>query len=150
MSMDQYLLMMRKSREEYLKERQPEAEKRVKRELVLDQVAKQENIGILPEEVEAIFRAYAQAGQPLPRSEDQIRAIALNYRREKALARLVELTTDPDPDAEVDEDETTSIENAQAAALAGEANIVEADNDVVEAEKPTTSVTDETTADVVE
>jgi trigger factor len=150
MSMDQYLLMMRKSREEYLKEREPEAEQRVKRELVLDQVAKQENISIVPEELEAIFQAYAQVGQQLPRSEEQIRAIALNYRREKALARLVELTTDPDPDAEVVEEEMASMENAQAAALAGGADIVEADSNVVEAEEPTTSVTDETPADVVE
>jgi len=116
MSMDQYLLMTRKTREEYLKDIEPEAEKRVKRELVLDQVANQKEIGILPEEVEAIFRAYEQAGQTLPRSDAQIRSIAVNYRREKAISRLIELTTDPDPIAEAE----ASIENAEVAALASE------------------------------
>ncbi len=117
MSIDQYLLMTRKTREEYLKDIEPEAEKRAKRELVLDQVANQEEIGILPEEVEAVFRAYEQAGQTLPRSEAQIRSLAVNYRREKAISRLIELTTDPDPIAEAAE---AGIENAEAAALASE------------------------------
>jgi len=124
MSIDQYLLMMKKTREEYLKDIEPDAEKRVKRELVLDQVANQEQISVLPEEVEAIFRAYEQAGQSLPRTEGQIRAIVVNYRREKTITRLVELTTDPDPAEEAAEEET-SIENAEAAALAGETVNVE-------------------------
>jgi trigger factor len=126
MSMDQYLLMMHKTREEYLKEMEPEAEKRVKRELVVDEVAKQEEIGILPEELEAVFRAYEQAGQPLGRSDAQIRAVAVNLRREKAITRLVELTTKTDNGAEGVEEKAeaseveASIENAGAAALAGE------------------------------
>src|SRR5947209_2222181 len=119
MSIDQYLLMMKKTREEYLKDIEPDAEKRVRRELVLDQVANQEQISVRSEEVEAIFRAYEQAGQSLPRTEGQIRAIVVNYRREKTITRLVELTTDPDPAEEAAEEET-SIENAEAAALAGE------------------------------
>jgi trigger factor len=102
MSMDQYLLMMRKTREEYLKELEPDAEQRVKRQLVLDAVADQEKIEVTPEELESVVRAYAQAGQNIARSEQQLRAVIINYRREKAIARLVELTTDPDPDAESD------------------------------------------------
>jgi len=104
MSLDQYLVMLRKTREEYLKELQPDAEKRVRRQLVLDEVARKEDIPVTPEELEAIYRAYAQAGQNLPRTEAQIRALAQTYRREKAITRLVELTTDPDPDAEVADD----------------------------------------------
>ena len=60
----------------------------------------QEEINVLPEEIEALFHAYAQMGQELPHTEDQIRSLMLSYRREKTLSRLVELTTDPDPDAE--------------------------------------------------
>ena len=101
MSMDQYLLMMRKTREEYLQEIQPDAEQRVKRQLVLDEVAEQEKVAVSAEELETLVRAYTQAGQNIARSEQQLRALAISYRREKAITRLVELTTDPDPDAEV-------------------------------------------------
>ena len=132
LSMDQYLMMIRKDRDEYRKELQPDAENRVKRTLVLDEVARQENIAVEAEEIEQIFRAYAQAGEELPRTEDQIRAMALSFRQEKTLSRLVELTTDPDPDAEsdVEEAEEISVENARAAALSGED--VSADNLEVE------------------
>ena len=40
LSFDQYLTMVNKSREEYLKDHRPEAEKRVKRQLVLEEVAR--------------------------------------------------------------------------------------------------------------
>ena len=101
MSMDQYLLMMRKTREEYLRELQPGAEQRVKRQLVLDAVAEQEKVEVSAEELETLVRAYTQAGQQITRSEQQLRALAISYRREKAITRLVELTAGPDPDAEV-------------------------------------------------
>ena len=160
MSMDQYLMMIRKTKEEYLKDLQPDAEKRVKRELVLDEVAKKEQIVIIPEEIEALFQAYAQAGQQLERSEAQVRTLVVNYRREKAITRLLELTTDPDPDAEEDgAEEETSIENAEAAALAGGDTVTEA----VESEEPelardeitataevVTPATTDSNADVVE
>jgi trigger factor len=130
MSMEQYLMLMRKTPEEYKKELEPEAEQRVKRELVLDALASSEDVSVTPEELEAVFRAYAQAGQPLQATEGQIRALMVSYRREKALTRLIELTTDPDPEteleAEADEateadtvDEEASIANALAAAELG-------------------------------
>ncbi len=132
MSMDQYLMMIRKDRDEYRKDLQPDAENRVKRTLVLDEVARQENIAVEAGEIEQIFRAYAQAGEELPRTEDQIRALALSFRQEKTLSRLVELTTDPDPDAEgyVEDAEEVSEDNARAAALSGED--ISADNLEVE------------------
>ncbi len=119
LTLDQYLMMTRQSREEYLETLKPDAEKRAKRQLVLDEVANQESITVGADEIEALFRAYEQAGQHLSRNEGQIRALAVSYRREKAITRLVELTTDPDPDApnEVTETEEVSAENAQAAAL---------------------------------
>ncbi|HEY5002223.1 MAG TPA: trigger factor [Ktedonobacteraceae bacterium] len=122
LSMDQYLMMVRKNREEYRTELRPDAENRVKRTLVLDEVARQEEITVSAEDLEQIYRAYAQAGEELPRTENQLRALAISYRQEKTLSRLVELTTDPDPDAEsyVEEAEEVSEEKARAAALSGE------------------------------
>lgn len=156
MSVEQYLTLVKKTREEYLKDIEPEAEKRVRRELILDAVAKQEQIGIVPEEIEAIFRAYAQAGQELDRSEAQIRALVVNYRREKAISKLVELMTDPDPADEVTaidtiEDEEASITNAEAAALASDSVVADSDNtEGVDTEVSPAPVTDDTTNNVVE
>jgi trigger factor len=118
LSLDQYLKMTRQSREEYLESLKPDAEKRAKRQLVLDEVADKEEVNVAPEEIEALLRAYEQAGQALPRTEGQIRALAISYRREKALTKLVELTTDPDPDtiSEEAETEAASAENAVTAA----------------------------------
>jgi trigger factor len=127
MSMDQYLMLLKKSREEYLKELEPEAEKRVKRQLVLDEVIKKEEISVAPEEVEALFRAYAQMGQRLPQTEGQIRALAQSLLREKAITRLVELTTEPESesgDQEVNP-EAQSIASAEAPAIASEGEAVE-------------------------
>src|SRR5205807_5388229 len=160
MSLDQYLLMVRKTREEYLKEIQPEAEKRVKRELVLDAVAKKENIEVLPEELEGLLRLYVQAGQEVS-SEAQMRALAVTYRREKAIKRLLELTTDPDPDAEsvTGENEESSIANAEAAVLAGEPVLTDTTDttgtqaevvEIEEPEVPPAPAAGETIADVVE
>lgn len=121
MSMDQYLMLLKQSREEYLKELEPEAEKRVKRQLVLNEVVKKEEISVTPEEVEALFRAYAQMGQRLPQTEGQIRAVTQSLLREKAITRLVELTTEPEA-ASGDEEaiaEAQSIASAGEAALAG-------------------------------
>jgi len=153
MSMDQYLMMIRKSRAEYLQDIQPEAENRVKRELVLDAVANKEEVAVSPEEIEGVFSFYAQTGQKLERSDAQIRALAVAYRREKAITRLVELTTDPDPDAETVVEEDASIENAEAAALVGETPMAYTEDETVESEgsqETTTPMTGETTADVVE
>jgi trigger factor len=125
MSMDQYLMLMRKSREDFLTEMQPEAENRVKRQLVLDAVREKEKVEVSPEEIESVFRAYAQMGQNLPQTEEQIRALANSLLREKTVTKLVELTTDPDPDEEIEvqAEEEASIGNAEAAALTGEEDV---------------------------
>jgi len=122
LSVDQYLKMIRKTRTEYLDEIRPQAEQRIKRQLVLDAVAREENIVATPEEIEALFQLYAQVGQELPHSDAQIRALTASYQREKAISRLIELTTDPDPDEEIEEEvaEEASVANAEAAALASE------------------------------
>lgn len=125
MSMDQYLMLMRKSREDFLAEMEPEAENRVKRQLVLDAVREKEEVEVTPEEIESVFRAYAQMGQNLPQTEEQIRALANSLRREKTVTKLVELTTDPDPDEEIEAqaEEEASVANAEAAALTGEEDV---------------------------
>ena len=166
MSLDQYLMMVRKTREEYLKDIQPDAEEQVKRELVLDAVVSKEHIEILPEELNGLLQFYAQAGQELA-SDAQTRALAVTYLREKAINRLLELTTDPDPDAEtsVEENEETAIANAEAAVVAGESveagepvladttNTTDTEAKSVEIEEPVVNPAPEageTIADVVE
>jgi trigger factor len=117
---EQYLKMIGKTRAEYTEEVRPDAEKRVKRRLLLDEIAQREEIAVQPEEVEALFNAYAQMGQKLPETEEQVLSVMVSYRREKALNRLAELTTDPDPDAESEAGSEVSVASAEAAALVGE------------------------------
>ncbi len=128
-SLDQYLMMMRKSREEYLQEVRPEAEKRVKQQLILDALMKEEKIQVSPEEVEALYNAYAQMGQTLPRTDTQIRSLALSLLREKTISRLVDIVAGPDPEAEPEAQEAAEdgIANAEAAAIAIDAAVAEAE-----------------------
>jgi len=128
MSLDQYFMLTKKTREEYLQDVRPDAETRVKQQRVLDEVAREEKISVSPEELEAVYRAYAQAGQTLARSEEQIRSMLFAYRREKTITLLVDLIAGPDPDKSSEEEELSS-ENAEAAAavadtLTGETDIV--------------------------
>jgi trigger factor len=154
MSLDQYLTMTRKSHDEYVEEMKPDAEKSIKRQLVLDEIAQRENINVTPEEIEGLFALYSQAGQQLPRTEDQIRSLASSYRREKTLQRLTEIIAGPDPDSEdVDEevvseqDEEATLTNAEAAALESEAAAVEAHS---EDEASATATAGEPKAETVE
>lgn len=122
MSLDQYFMLTKKTREAYLQDVRPDAETRVKRQLVLDEVAQAEEISVAPEELESLYRAYAQAGQQLDRSEEQIRSLLFAYRREKTITKLVDLIAGPDPEERSANEQ--SIENAEAAALAGEPDVV--------------------------
>jgi trigger factor len=119
-SSEQYLKMIGKSREEYNEEVRPDAALRVQRRLVLDEVARREQISVQAEEIEMLFNAYAQMGQKLPETEEQVRSLMVSYRLEKAFRRLLELTTDPDPDTESEAEAEASVSSAEAAALAGE------------------------------
>jgi trigger factor len=129
MSMDQYLMLLKKSRQDYRKELEPDAEMRVKRRLVLDEVTKKEELSVTPEEVEALFRAYSQMGQNLPQTDEQIRALAVSLLREKAITKLVELTTEPEAGSGEEElkAEVQSIAGAEASALASEEEAAEED-----------------------
>ena len=112
-------MLTKKTREEYLQDVRPDAETRVKQQLVLDEVAKEEKISVSPEELEAVYRAYAQAEQTLARSEEQIRSLLFSYRREKTITLLVDLIAGPDPDKSSEEE--VSSENAEAAAAVADA-----------------------------
>ena len=135
-NMDQYLTMAKKTQAQYREEQRPQAEKRVKQQLVLEEIAKQENVTVDPAEIQSLFDLYEQMGQKLPQTQEQIRALLISLRREKAISRLIELTTDPDPDDEQNEEviaETDAVANAEAAALAGdttESQIAEAEEEV--------------------
>lgn len=98
MSLDQYLMLVKKSQQEYEESLKPDAEWRVKQQLVFAEVGKKEEIKVSVEEIEQLFNLYAQMGQPLPKTEEQVRGIANSMQREKTITRLLELTTDPDPD----------------------------------------------------
>jgi len=138
LSMDQYLKMVQKSRKDYLQEIRPDAEKRIKRELVLEEIARSETITVEPDELESLLNAYARMGHQIPHSEDRLRALALSYRQEKALSRLVELTTDPDPDAEVEAEaeaeSEANIVDVQAGVLAEEEGETETEASVANAQ----------------
>lgn len=144
LNLDQYLQLVKKTHEEYHEELRPDAENRVKRQLVLEEVARQENIQVEPSEIEALFNAYAQMGQPLPQTQEQIRALMINFRREKALSRLIELTTDAaeDEKAEATVEEDTAMANAGAAALAGESEV---EGKITEAEDSSVATSDRNT-----
>ena len=138
-SAEQYLKIIGKTREEYTELVRPDAEKRIKQRLVLDELALREQVSVQAEELEAIFNAYAQMGQQLPETEDQVRSLMVSFRREKAFTRLLELTTDPDPDAESEAEAETSITSAEAAALAGETAVDEAASEVETLEESATA-----------
>jgi trigger factor len=147
MSMDQYLMLLKKTREEYQKELEPDAEKRVKRQLVLDEIIKKEKISVAPEEVEALFRAYTQVGQSLPQTEGQIRALAQSLLHEKAITRLVELTTEPEiEDSEEESSVETQAESTEAAVLAGEEETV--DTQKIEEDDSQPSLSDGETGEI--
>lgn len=123
MSLDQYLMLIKKTEAEYMETLKPDAEQRVRQQLVIDEVIKQEAITVAPEEVETLFRFYAQMGQNLPQTEAQIRSVASNLQREKAIARLIELTTDPDPDELVEEEAVEPV--AEIEDTAAESTVVD-------------------------
>lgn len=125
MSMDQYLMLVKKSQTEYLESLKPDAERRVKQQLVLDEVGKKEDIKVSVEEVESLFRLYAQMGQALPQTEQQIRSVASSLQREKTISRLLELTTDPDPDEVAEQESAAEAVVEEAAEEAAKAAAVE-------------------------
>lgn len=120
MSLDQYLMTLKQTREEYVESQLADAEQRLKRRMVLEAVAEQEHLDVPRESLDMLRQMYEQGGQKL--NESQAGYLASALLRETALARLVALATGESETSEVSEeaDEETSAANAEAAALAAE------------------------------
>jgi len=122
MSLDQFLLTRKQTREQYLESILPQAEERLKHEFVLEAVAEQEQIAVADEELQMLRQIYEGAGQRL--QDAQVRLLATSYRRQKALSYLVELLTRSEEEQSLAQIAAEAVgqtltENAQAAARVG-------------------------------
>ena len=119
LNFQQYLQIMGKSQEEYRDEIEPEATARVKRDLALTAVADAESIEVSDEEIQNWLDVFtAVGGKPMQLrtlSHGQLDNVTSRIRRDKALARLVEIATQDQPDQE------KAVKGAKAAAMAADA-----------------------------
>jgi trigger factor len=102
-SLEQYLAMLQKDMEGYRAELEPEAEGRVKRNLVLDAVADAEKITASDADIQNWLEMYARVGGQRMRMRDlsasQRTAIAREIQRDKATEQLVEMALANSPTA---------------------------------------------------
>lgn len=155
LSLQQYLSIMQKSHEEYHKELEPDARKRVKRDLALNAIADAEGFSANQDEVAQWLDNLNAISDDRPIRINQLTAnqranIEGRIRRDKALDRLVDIATEgrgdiilPDLSELADESETDGADGAsddtvergaQAAAAAGEDMAAETEaTDAVEA-----------------
>ncbi|MGB8347390.1 MAG: trigger factor [Ktedonobacteraceae bacterium] len=122
MSLDQFLLTRKQTREQYLESILPQAEEHLKHEFVLEAVAEQEQITVVEEELQMLRQIYESGGQRL--QDAQVRLLATSYRRQKALSYLVELLTRGEEEQSLEQIAAEAVgqtltENAQAAASVG-------------------------------
>ncbi len=121
LDMDTYLSHLGKSQEEWRKELQPEAERRLNNFLVLNKLAQDQGIEIGQEEVQAeIASMLEEAGD----SKDQMRrilgssnaqeSIRSNLLNRKVMGRLAEIIQGDDVDQGSDESQTAEQETASA------------------------------------
>ena len=119
LNFQQYLQIMGKSQEEYRDEIEPEATARVKRDLALTAVADAESIEVSDEEIQNWLDVFtAVGGKPMQLrnlSHGQLDNVTSRIRRDKALARLVEIATQDQPDQE------KAVKGAKTAAIAADA-----------------------------
>lgn len=110
-SFEQFLTMSNKTEEEYHDDLEPEARERAKRDLVLDAVADAEHLDADDQEIESWLQVFAAMGGKPIRLRDlsagQRTNIVSRLRRDKAIARLVEIATANGPKASTTGDETT-------------------------------------------
>jgi trigger factor len=95
-SLDNYLKSMKKDKEDYRAELRPIAEKRLKRSLVLREVAKLEGIEVTSEEVEReierLSRPFGEKAEAMRKtlsSPEGVRSIKFDLLTNKALQLLV-------------------------------------------------------------
>jgi trigger factor len=123
MSLDQFLMTRKQTREQYLESILPQAEETLKHELVLEAVADQEQIEVTEEEQQTLRQLYERAGQRL--QDGQMRVAASSYRRQKTLTYLVDLLTRSQEEPSLQQIAAEAVgqtlaENAQAAARVGD------------------------------
>ncbi len=124
-SMDQFLQILGKTRDEYRDEQRPEAERRIKQRRLLELVAEREHLGVSEAELQALLDAYAGMGRGARTRVRQLKpaqrlSVERSMLRDKALDWLVEHhTTGTEPDAAVDA-------GAQAARAAHDATVAAA------------------------
>lgn len=99
LTLPQYLSIMQKSPEEYRKELEPDARQRVKRDLVLNEVAEAEGLSASQEEVEQWLDNLNAISGDRPIRMNQLTAnqhanIEGRIRRDKALAKLIDIATE--------------------------------------------------------
>ncbi len=99
LSLQQYLSIMQKSHEDYHKELEPDARQRVKRDLVLNAVADAEGISANQDEVAQWLDNLNAISNDRPvrlnqLTDNQRANIEGRIRRDKALARLVDIATE--------------------------------------------------------
>lgn len=122
MSLDQFLLTRKQTREQYLESILPQAEERLKHEFVLEAVAEQEQIAISEEEQQMLRQIYESAGQRL--QDSQMRLLISSYRHQKTLGYLVDLLTHEEQEPSLEQIAAEAVgqtltENAQTAARVG-------------------------------
>jgi trigger factor len=135
LNFEQYLQIMGKSLEEYRAEIEPEASARVKRDLALGAVADAEKIEVSDDEIQNWLDVFtAVGGKPMQLrnlSHGQLDNVTSRIRRDKALARLVEIATQDQQDQQ-DQEKTEA--GAKAAAIAADAVSAAGDADAASAE----------------
>lgn len=99
-TMEQFLQITGKTEEEYHKELEPQAEKRVKRDLVLSAIADKEDIQATEQDLEGWLAAFqAMGGKPMRARQltaTQRSNIEARIRRDAALRRLVQIASQDD------------------------------------------------------
>ena len=166
LSLQQYLSIMQKSHEEYHKELEPDARQRVKRDLVLNAIADAESISVNQDEVAQWLDNLNAISGDRPIRMNQLTAnqrtnIEGRIRRDKALARLIDIATEgrgdivmPDlseftdaGDASAEDDEAVALGAAAAATAGAEAEAENEAEPVAEAETGVEAITPESTGD---
>lgn len=166
LSLQQYLSIMQKSHEEYHKELEPDARQRVKRDLVLNAIADAENISVNQDEVAQWLDNLNAISGDRPIRMNQLTAnqrtnIEGRIRRDKALARLIDIATEgrgdivmPDlseftdaGDASAEDDAAVALGAAAAATAGAEAEAETEAEPVAEAETGVEAITPESTGD---
>lgn len=121
-SFEQFLAMSNKTEQEYHDELEPDARERAKRDLVLDAVANAEHLDADDQEIEGWLQVFVAMGGKRMRLRDltagQRANIASRLRRDKAIARLVEIATENGPAASATDGADSDTAQTETAAKA--------------------------------